>query len=121
MKGWAIPVWLTASLLWGDLLHCPEEQTARQPQTTPETVLQKEGWVYKVWITAKGTRSEGRIARLYHHDKEICPDGNATLSTPFGLMEYVDAPHIWGWHGWRLIQNPSDKPAPVKTVPLPSF
>jgi len=77
---------------------CPPQKIDREP----EKVLQKSGWVLKIWITAKGTRSEGRTARLYHNGKEICPqDGENQISTPLGNLIYQNPQYLWGWHGWK--------------------
>jgi hypothetical protein len=63
----------------------------------PEKILQKNGWVLKVWITAKGTRSEGKLSRLYHHGKEIFPQNeNKQISTPIGDFIYQNPQYLMG-------------------------
>jgi len=69
-----------------------------------DKIVSKEGWTLKVWITAKGTRSEGRVSHLYHTREEVCPVKNKTIiTTPLGKLKYVDSPYRWGWHGWKSI------------------
>jgi hypothetical protein len=71
-----------------------------------KVIDKKDGWVYKVWTTAKGTRSEGKYGRLVHHGKEICPKlGQVVRYTPLGMYIFVDNFQKWGWHGWRLNQK----------------
>ncbi len=68
----------------------------------PDKILQKRDWVLKIWITSKGTRSEGRVTRLYHDGKEICPkEEEEQISTPLGVLIYQDPQYLWGWHGWK--------------------
>jgi len=75
-------------------------------QRTPDSVLKKGGWALRIWITAKGTRSEGRHGRLYHEGREICPtEENATLTTPLGRLRYRVSPMPWGWHGWQPMKR----------------
>ncbi len=75
-------------------------------QRAPDRILKEEGWVLRIWITAKGTRSEGLHGRLYHEGREICPaEGNATLTTPLGRLHYRVSPMPWGWHGWQPVKR----------------
>ncbi len=77
---------------------CPQQKTCGDP----DKILQKNSWVLKIWITAKGTRSEGRIGRLYHNKKEVCPkDGEKQINTPLGKLIYQNPQYLWGWHGWK--------------------
>ncbi len=70
----------------------------------PDKVLRQNGWTYKVWVTARGTRSEGHVAHLYRYGKEICPrNGRRYISTPFGKMFYKESRYPWGWHGWQRV------------------
>ncbi len=81
---------------------CPPAKIDAEPDKT----LKKDGWVLKIWVTAKGTRSEGRVSHLYHNGQEICPNGNhMSISTPLGTLKYSDAPYRWGWHGWKPIDT----------------
>ncbi len=75
---------------------CPPKQIHRKP----DKVLSKNGWTLKIWITAKGTRSQGYVSHLYYKGKEICPKN--WLITPFGKLQYKDSKYPWGWHGWEL-------------------
>ncbi len=79
------------------------------PQTmqgTPDQTIQKEGWVLKVWVTAKGTRSEGHVAHLYHNGVEVCPvNGVNEIVTPLGKLHYKEGNKPWDWHGWKLIKK----------------
>ena len=72
--------------------------------TAPDKVISKAGWALKIWVTAKGTRSEGRVSHLYYNGKEVCPEGDkVNISTPLGVMKYSDPPYLWGWHGWKPV------------------
>jgi hypothetical protein len=94
---------LAAGTLLG--AQCPPPPSALWKRA-PDRELKKEGWVLRIWITAKGTRSEGRHGRLYHEGREICPaEGNATLATPLGRLRYRVSPMPWGWHGWQPVEN----------------
>ena len=74
----------------------------RAAKGDPDTVLKKNGWELRIWITAKGTRSEGRVSRLYRNGKEICPqNGQTRIDAPLGQLKYEDSPYLWGWHGWE--------------------
>jgi hypothetical protein len=75
-------------------------------KTESSKTIKKDGWVLKIWVTAKGTRSEGRVSHLYHNGQEVCPSGNhMSISTPLGTLEYIDAPYRWGWHGWKQVDS----------------
>jgi hypothetical protein len=90
---------IVGSFLFGECL-------IKAPESAPDKILKKDGWVYKVWITAKGTRSQGYISKLYFKDKEVCPKrAGDTILTPFGEMFYDYDKMPWGWHGWRLERN----------------
>jgi len=72
----------------------------------PDRIVQKDGWVLKIWVTAKGTRSEGHVSHLYHNGSEVCPvNGKIEIVTPLGKLHYVDAPYRWGWHGWKPVSK----------------
>jgi len=94
-----ILVLLLGAWLANGWASCPPRDLA----VKPDKVVSKNGWKLKIWVTAKGTRSEGRIARLYHHGKEICPQGGKEqIVTPIGTLMYQDPKPLWGWHGWKL-------------------
>lgn len=106
MKKYLLSIVLTGSMLFAS---CPPADMAGPPDKT----LSKDAWVLKVWVTAKGTRSEGRVSHLYHNGHEVCPSENqTTLPTPLGTLKYVDAPYAWGWHGWKPLRT-SGKRFPV--------
>jgi hypothetical protein len=78
------------------------------PDSAPDTMLQKEGWVLKIWITHKGTRSEGHFSVLIHNGKIICPDGNRSIiETPLGRLKYREGRYLWRWKGWKPVKEPS--------------
>ena len=84
------------------LLACPPKVIDK----APDKILHKNGWSLKIWVTAKGTRSEGQIAHLYHYGKEVCPkNGNYYLTTPLGKLLYKENRFPWGWHGWKPIKT----------------
>jgi len=77
------------------------ECLVQAPDSAPDKVFKKDGWVYKVWITAKGTRSQGYLSKLYFKNKEVCPkEIGETILTPFGELFYQYNKMPWGWHGW---------------------
>jgi len=81
---------------------CPPKIIA----TVPDKVITKNGWTLKIWITAKGTRSEGRVSHLYHNNKEVCPKGNKiSIKTSLGVMKYTNPHCLWGWHGWKPVDK----------------
>lgn len=81
---------------------CPPKGYDSLKHREPDIVKQSDGWVYKEWVTAKGTRSEGHTAMLFHNGKAVCPDGKDTiLDTPFGAYVYKEGHRRWGWHGWQ--------------------
>ena len=87
-------------------LACPPSEVKGEPTQ----VIQKDKWVLKVWVTAKGTRSEGHTTHLYHNNKEVCPvEGQNTLKTPLGKLKYIENSKPWGWHGWKM----SEKRIPI--------
>lgn len=84
-------------------IACPPKSLKGEPDQT----IQKEGWVLKVWVTAKGTRSEGHVSHLYHDGKEVCPiNGTNDIVTPLGKLHYFKNRMPWGWHGWKLVSKP---------------
>lgn len=71
-----------------------------------DRIIQKDGWVLEIWVTAKGTRSEGHVSHLYHNGSEVCPvNGKMKITTPLGTLRYVDGPYRWGWHGWKPVSK----------------
>lgn len=83
-------------------LACPP----RTLHGAADRIVRKDGWVLKIWVTAKGTRSEGHISHLYHNGSEVCPvNGKMKITTPLGTLRYLDAPHRWGWHGWEPVSK----------------
>ena len=78
----------------------------REVKGDPDKVLKKDGWTLKVWVTSRGTRSEGRISTLYKDGEELCPrDREMRIDTPLGRLEYEDSPYLWGWHGWKPLES----------------
>lgn len=69
----------------------------------------------RVHVVQRGTRSEGRIGRLYHHGVEVhgthvgeVVDGPTHR---FGFHGH-DRPHLWSTSGWSLDIPPrTDGPA----------
>lgn len=84
------------------VVACPP----RTVQGAPYKVLRKDGWELKVWVTAKGTRSEGQVSHLYHNGTEVCPvNGKNEMNTPLGRLQYVEGKMPWGWHGWKPVSK----------------
>ncbi len=93
---------LTVMALGMFVFACPPNEI----DAKPDQVLQKDQWVLKVWVTAKGTRSEGHIAHLYHKGKEVCPIKETDeLNTPLGKLKYINGSTPWDWHGWKVVKK----------------
>ena len=72
----------------------------------PDQIIQKDDWVLKIWVTAKGTRSQGHVSHLYHNGKEICPrNGINKIDTPLGKLQYVKGKMPWNWRGWKPLNK----------------
>jgi hypothetical protein len=107
----SIIIFLTWSLAIG-WAACPPKNVSGEP----DTVKEKAGWTLKTWITSRGTRSEGRISRLYHNGTEVCPEkGRNEISTPLGTFIYKDPSYLWGWHGWQPVEK--GRKTPQDTFP----
>ena len=107
---------LLSLVIVGSLLAagCPP----KTPDTIPDKIMKSEGWVLKIWVTQKGTRSEGHYALLSRQGQTVCPDGNhTTIETPLGKLEYRENPYPWSWHGWKPLQTPPDKQNNFRSKP----
>ncbi len=93
MKRFLISITLTSLLFAND---CP----LKVPNVKPDLVLKKSDWVYKKWITQKGTRSEGYIGVLFYKNRQYCIN-NQPIKTPLGKFKFIKAKYLWGWHGWK--------------------
>ncbi len=94
--------WMGLIILSALVFACPP----RTLHGAPDRVIQKNGWALKIWVTAKGTRSEGHVTHLYHNGTEVCPvNGKMEISTPLGTLRYFDAAQRWGWHGWKPVSK----------------
>ncbi len=102
---------ITASMLYVAMAACPvvtktgetrdRDILSRIISTPADRILKKDGWELKVWITGKGSRSQGEYSILTHNGEEVCPQKkDEILITPIGIMKYIDSHLVWGWHGW---------------------
>ncbi len=82
------------------IFACPPPPVSQ----TPDRVIEKKGWVLEIWVTAKGTRSEGHVTHLYHNGSEVCPiGGKREIVTPLGKLRYIEGKMPWNWHGWKPV------------------
>ncbi len=70
------------------------------------------GWVLNIFITQKGTRSEGSHGRLLFKGKEVGGKQDETKNLPIGMVQYKGPVHakanLWDASGWQII-NPQVK------------
>lgn len=59
-----------------------------------------------MFVQRAGTRSEGRIGRLYATGQEVRSEPGATISTGPDGPEFVflgdERPHLWSLSGWAI-------------------
>jgi hypothetical protein len=80
--------------------------TAGTRAQMPERIYEKEGWKLVVYITNKGTRSQGIHGDLYHNTQKVAGKRGETLTTPLGEIYYhgseMERAHLWDTTGWTI-------------------
>lgn len=72
-----------------------------------EEVLQAGDYLLRTRILHAGTRSEGRIGRLFHKGIEVpgrTPGESIEVTTAAGIVRFIymgeARPHLWSLSGW---------------------
>lgn len=72
----------------------------------PERIYEAEGWKLVVYITNKGTRSQGIHGDLFHDGAKVYGKRGQTLTTPLGEVRYhgseMERAHLWDTTGWTI-------------------
>ena len=72
----------------------------------PERIYKKNGWTLIVYITNKGSRSQGIHGNLYHNGQRVDGQRGKTIATPLGEVYYhgseMERAHLWDTTGWTL-------------------
>ncbi|WP_300666876.1 hypothetical protein [Desulfoluna sp.] len=86
--------------------HLSQMDTAGVREQMPERIYEKEGWKLVVYITNKGTRSQGIHGDLYHNTQKVTGKRGQMLTTPLGEVYYhgseMERAHLWDTTGWTL-------------------
>lgn len=81
----------------------PPLQTLKQ---MPEQIYEKEGWKLIVYITNKGSRSQGIHGNLYHDGQQVEGKRGQIIVTPLGEIYYhgseMERAHLWDTTGWTI-------------------
>lgn len=57
-------------------------------------------WRYDLYVTAEGSRSEGRTGELHHDGALMGFDDDTSIDTPMGRFVGRMNGTMWGGHGW---------------------
>jgi len=86
--------------------------TAAAPQASEET-LQAGDYLLRTRLLQAGTRSEGRIGRLFRHGIEVVgrtPGETIDVATPAGPVRFTylgeARPRLWSTSGWTHQSGP---------------
>lgn len=82
-------------------------------QHAGDEVTRVGAYELRVAVLHRGTRSEGRVGRLFHGDREVRgrARGQAVEAEPGGarfVFLGAERPHLWSVSGWQL-----EPPAPL--------
>lgn len=79
----------------------------------PDTVYAASDWVLNIYLTQKGTRSQGSHGSLSFKGKEISGKPGEIKKIPIGTVEYTGSAHeksnLWDASGWKM-KDPLVKP-----------
>ena len=74
----------------------------------PSLVYSASGWVLNVYITQKGTRSQGLHGVLLHHENIIPGEPNEVRILPIGKVVYRGSlelkMRLWESSGWVMVE-----------------
>ena len=80
--------------------------TAQAREQMPERIHEKEGWKLVVYITNKGTRSQGIHGDLFYDGKKVDGKRGEAITTPLGEVYYhgseMERAHLWDTTGWTI-------------------
>jgi len=80
--------------------------TTRAREQMPERIYEKEGWKLVVYVTNKGTRSQGIHGDLFHNGTPVSGKRGQTLTTPLGDVYYhgseMERANLWDTTGWTI-------------------
>jgi len=69
--------------------------------SSPAALMENQAWVYRLYIHAEGSRSEGRTGVLKQGGIAVFPGGMRRVETPLGVFVAVDnGGQLWGDAGW---------------------
>lgn len=78
-----------------------------------DTVYSASGWKLNIYITQKGTRSQGSHGLLFYNGQEVTGQLKETKNIPIGTVQYEGQLHekanLWDDSGWQ-ITNPLVEP-----------
>lgn len=78
--------------------------TAREQ--IPERIYEKDGWKLVVYVTNKGSRSQGIHGDLYYKGEKVDGKRGQTITTPLGEVHYhgseMERAHLWDTTGWTI-------------------
>ncbi|WP_372841162.1 hypothetical protein [Phaeovulum sp.] len=67
----------------------------------PTALLDDNTWIYRLFIHAEGSRSEGLTGVLLHGEDQVSPTGIRRVETPLGVFLAVNNDgQLWGNSGW---------------------
>ncbi|BCS96161.1 hypothetical protein DSLASN_17930 [Desulfoluna limicola] len=86
--------------------HLSQVDTTQAREQMPERIYEKEGWKLVVYITNKGTRSQGIHGDLFYNDKQVDGKRGQIIATPLGEVHYhgseMERAHLWDTTGWTI-------------------
>ena len=95
----------------------------------PERIYEKGGWKLIVYVTNKGSRSQGIHGDLYHNGKRIDGNRGQSINTPLGEIYYhgseMERANLWDTTGWTIsgksgfFSLPASDPADEKKTAQP--
>ena len=96
--------WTPCGFIHSDML--------RWMQTNPgNVIMDRKPWVYRLYVGAECTRSEGWRGELLHGGRVVRPK-TKRIATPFGPFAWKVSVHLWGQTGWFHKVWPGPSPAP---------
>ena len=102
--------------------HLSQMNTAQTREQMPERIYEKEGWKLVVYITNKGSRSQGIHGDLFYDGKKVDGKRGEAIATPLGDVYYhgseMERAHLWDTTGWTIsgksgffnLPTPASKP-----------
>lgn len=86
--------------------HLAQMDATRAREQMPERIYEKEGWQLVVFVTNKGSRSQGIHGDLYYNGQKVDGKRGQTLTTPLGEIFYhgseMERANLWDTTGWTI-------------------